>query len=142
MDEHLVMWKVVWRVWWTPSGCANAGVPARNASAARAAHQTREETRECLTVLAIADEAEAARRGDVARDAAHAAAPATKGKVQGHALHRTERLRRRGVGDGFHGHVKTIRRNAVESECDDEVNEPVFAHAMADRLHELIRERA
>jgi len=40
---------------------------------------------ECLTVLAVADEAEAGRRRNIARDAAHAAAPAAKRKVERHA---------------------------------------------------------
>jgi hypothetical protein len=76
-------------------------------SASRVEHvRSLEETREHLAVPAIANEAEAAGRGDVARDAAHAAAPATKREVQGHALHRTERLRGRGVGYRFYGHVK------------------------------------
>jgi hypothetical protein len=76
-------------------------------SAGRVEHvRPLEETRECLAVPAIADEAEAARLGDVA----HAAAPATKGQVQGHALHQTGWLRRRRVGYRFHGHVKTIAR--------------------------------
>jgi len=44
-----------------------------------------EETRERLAIPAVADEAEAAGWGDVACDAAHAAAPAPKRKVQGHA---------------------------------------------------------
>jgi hypothetical protein len=40
-----------------------------------------DETRECLAALAVADEAEAGGRGDVACDAAHAAAPAPKREV-------------------------------------------------------------
>lgn len=59
--------------------------------------------REQLAVLAIADEAEAGGRRDVAREAAHAAAPATKWEAQGYVVRRTERLREQGVGYAFHG---------------------------------------
>src|SRR5207244_3557762 len=40
-----------------------------------------EEARESLAVLAVADEAEAGRRGNVARDALHTAAPAAKREI-------------------------------------------------------------
>ena len=43
-----------------------------------------EETRERLAITAVANEAQTARWGDVACDAAHAAAPTPKRKVQGH----------------------------------------------------------
>jgi hypothetical protein len=66
--------------------------------------------RERLAVLAVADEAEAGGRRDAARDAAHAAAPAPKREVQGHALRRTEQSRRRDVRFRFHEHVKAINR--------------------------------
>jgi hypothetical protein len=48
-----------------------------------------EEARERLAVPAAADEAEAGVRRNLARDAAHAAAPATKGEVFGGQSHRT-----------------------------------------------------
>jgi hypothetical protein len=52
-------------------------------SAGRVEHvRTLEETREHLAVLAVADKAEPGRRGNVARDTAHAAAPASKREVQ------------------------------------------------------------
>jgi hypothetical protein len=44
-----------------------------------------EETRERLAIPAVADEAEARGWRDVAGDAAHSAAPASKRKIQGHA---------------------------------------------------------
>ena len=52
-----------------------------------------EKTRERLAILAVANEAEAAGWGDVACDAAHAAAPAPKRKVQRH-IELTSRGRR------------------------------------------------
>jgi hypothetical protein len=51
-------------------------------SAGRVEHvRALEETRERLTVLAVADETEAGGRGNVARNTAHAAAPAPKREV-------------------------------------------------------------
>src|SRR5262249_10476663 len=49
-----------------------------------------QEPRERLAVLTVADEAEAAGRRDVARNAAHAAAPAPKREVQWQACHEAE----------------------------------------------------
>src|SRR5207245_8663872 len=46
-----------------------------------------QETNERLAVFTVADEAEAAGRRDVARNAAHAAAPAPKREVQRQACH-------------------------------------------------------
>jgi len=46
-----------------------------------------QEMRECLAVLTIADEAKAAGRRDVARNATHAAAPTPKRDVQRQARH-------------------------------------------------------
>src|SRR5262249_15099088 len=46
-----------------------------------------QETRKRLAVLTVADEAEAAGRRDVARHAAHTAAPAAKREVQRQACH-------------------------------------------------------
>jgi hypothetical protein len=57
-------------------------------SAGRVEHvRPLQETRERLAVLTVADEAEAAGRRDVARNAAHAAAPAPKREVQRQACH-------------------------------------------------------
>jgi len=54
-----------------------------NVCSARCVEHVRplEEARERLTVLAVADEAEAGGRRDLARDAAHVAAPAPKREV-------------------------------------------------------------
>src|SRR5262245_7615684 len=46
-----------------------------------------QETRERLAVVTVADEAEAAGRRDIARNAAHAAAPAPKREVQRQTCH-------------------------------------------------------
>ena len=46
-----------------------------------------EEAREGLTVLAVADEAEAAGGREFARNAAHVAAPTLKREIEGHACH-------------------------------------------------------
>jgi hypothetical protein len=46
-----------------------------------------EEARKALTVLAVADEAEAAGGREFARNAAHAAASASEREIEGHACH-------------------------------------------------------
>src|SRR6516165_6150047 len=65
-------------------------------SAGRVEHvRPLEETRERLAVLAVADEAEAGGRGDVARDAAHAGRTGTE--AGGPLRHRNLRAKRRKV---------------------------------------------
>jgi hypothetical protein len=49
--------------------------------------RTVEEAREALTILAVADEAEAAGGRKFARSAAHVAAPTLKREIEGHACH-------------------------------------------------------
>src|SRR5260221_14424087 len=78
--------------------CGQPHAPGRHLEDVRSAGRVEhvrplKETRERLAILAVADGAEAGGRGNVAREAAHAAAPAPKREVQGHALRRTERLR-------------------------------------------------
>jgi hypothetical protein len=46
-----------------------------------------EEARKGLTVLAVADEAEAAEARELARNAAHTAAPTLQREIEGHACH-------------------------------------------------------
>ena len=60
-----------------------AGRQLKNVGAAGGVEHVRpiEEARECLAVIAVADEPEAARRRNVARYAAHVTAPATKLEV-------------------------------------------------------------
>src|SRR6516162_226249 len=73
----------------TPHGVRAGGelhAPGRHLEDVRSAGRVEhvgplEETRERLAVLAVADDAEAGGRGDVTRDAAHAAAPAPKREV-------------------------------------------------------------